>query len=376
MRDVGFCAYNLHGLDVELRHFPDSNNFATLLTVLTVFSPVEILFSLSSAGALLDQAIQACPYLTHIKRTFIGRTYFNETYGALMAEKLSYQPCPNLTRLGESSCYLALACCGALIRYVEHVEDLSFAPSTLRIRFRPNDDTVFLDVPTLEGLEVLTNARPGNGMAGRAANASLLRIMDKTKTRAGKRFLRRSLLEPCAHLGTISTRQDAVEELGNCEDMYFALSSVLSRFPDLERAMSALMARENARLRSVGSTNELTKKESTPGDESEDSLEEDVLSCHATRTKCGLKCQPPSIFLIQNILTIKAGLEAVQPMLHAIHKSKCSLLQAVAESLRSSSLSCLYESIVDVIEKDALPAKEAGRMRMQGAFAVKAGRNG
>ena len=67
VKDVGLCAYNLSGFDVELRQFSDSNTYAKLLTMLCVFAPVEIILSLSSAGGLLDQAIQACPHLTNVK---------------------------------------------------------------------------------------------------------------------------------------------------------------------------------------------------------------------------------------------------------------------------------------------------------------------
>ncbi len=35
--EVGVCAYNLNGFDVELRQLADSKTFTTLLTTLTVF---------------------------------------------------------------------------------------------------------------------------------------------------------------------------------------------------------------------------------------------------------------------------------------------------------------------------------------------------
>lgn len=67
VKDVGFCAYNLRGFDVELRQFADSNTFVKLVTALCVFMPVEILMCVSSAAGLLDQAIQACTRLANVK---------------------------------------------------------------------------------------------------------------------------------------------------------------------------------------------------------------------------------------------------------------------------------------------------------------------
>lgn len=147
-----------------------------------------------------------------------------------MADKLSNIKCTNLHNLGDSSCYLALACCGALIRYTEHIDEISFAPSSLRVRFRPNDEAVFLDISALEGLEIVNNARRRVGVGGKGSSDCLLRVMDKTKTRAGKRFLRRCLLEPSANLLTITMRQDAVDEMTNSEKLYFDVVAILTRF--------------------------------------------------------------------------------------------------------------------------------------------------
>lgn len=293
-----------------------------------------------------------------------------------MAEKLSNVKCPNLHNLGESSCYLALACCGALIRYVEHTDEVSFAPSSLRIRYRPNDNVVILDMSALEGLEIVSNARQRVGVGGKGASDCLLRVMDKTKTRAGKRFLRRSLLEPNADMVDINMRQDAVGELTNSEEMYFALIAILARFPDLESATAALMARENARLRSIGYVGDARQTDSTSGEESNDSTDEGIVTSKAPFGDRLRFAYPPSIHLIQNILSIKAALQAVPPLLEAIEGSQSSLLKGVAERMRDPSLSSLQQEIDDVIDPQALPAKEVERMRMQGALAVHSGRNG
>lgn len=65
--DVGFCAYNLKGFDVELRQFADANTYGAVLTALCVFAPVEIVMCVSSKGATLDRAISGCPYLDYAK---------------------------------------------------------------------------------------------------------------------------------------------------------------------------------------------------------------------------------------------------------------------------------------------------------------------
>lgn len=292
-----------------------------------------------------------------------------------MADKLSNVKCPNLHNLGESSCYLALACCGALIRYTEHIDEISFAPSSLKIRFRPNDEAVFLDISALEGLEIVNNARRRVGVGGKAASDCLLRAMDKTKTRAGKRFMRRCLLEPSANLLTITMRQDAVDEMTNSEKMYFDVVAILARFPDLEGAAASLMARENSKLRSIGLIADPAHFDSTSAEDSDCSREDAALKNPLTTGRIQ-SASPPSIHLVRNILQIKGALRAVLPLLEAIEGSQSALLNGVAESMRHPSFATLLLEIDGIIDQEALPAKEAGRMRMQGAFAVLSGRNG
>lgn len=120
----------------------------------------------------------------------------------------------------------------------------------MRITLAPNDGTLFLDVATIEAVELIRSARApaDGGTAPHAARApaSLLQVIDRTKTRPGKRFLRRTLLEPPSDLSTISARQDVVEELSANEEKYFALCTALSTFPDLESVLAALLAKEAA----------------------------------------------------------------------------------------------------------------------------------
>lgn len=66
-RDVGFCAYNLNGFQVELRQFADLNTYGMLTTALCVVDPVEIIMCVSDAGGRLARAINGCQYLDNFK---------------------------------------------------------------------------------------------------------------------------------------------------------------------------------------------------------------------------------------------------------------------------------------------------------------------
>lgn len=167
-----------------------------------------------------------------------------------MCDRLSAEPCPNLASSSTIPRYLALASAAALLKYVEHIQATVFEPASMRITLAPNDGTLFLDVATIEAVELIRSAHsaPDGGAAPHAARApaSLLQVVDHTKTRPGKRFLRRTLLEPPSDSGTVTARQEVVEELSANEDAFNALRTALSNFPDLESVLAALLAKEAA----------------------------------------------------------------------------------------------------------------------------------
>lgn len=381
-----------------------------------LLSPIEILLSLSSANGPLEGALQAYEYTRSIKVGFthsfriyctayllrvrffastslkvshIARQYFNETQGALAVERLSTERCSHLTNLGSSPYYLALASCGALVRYIEHTNNTLFVPGSLRITFKPNEGTLFLDIATMEGLELVQN---GRAPVGPMKGISQLEAMRKTKTRAGSRLLRRSLLEPPAELSTITLRQDSVAELSSKEEMYFNIVAVLSKFPDLERALSGLLARENTRARKLNIGKKSGSEASRPGTVStRGSSAFGSRSGTATRTATGTPssralsrpvdfsaiddARIPSITTVRNVIGIKSALDTLDEVLRVLDGVRSSLLRGISRSMRMAELSKLQEAIDEVIVPEAAPSKDVEHMRLQGAFAVRAGRD-
>lgn len=277
-------------------------------------------------------------------------------------------------------------------------------PSTLRIRLQPNEYSIFLDLSTLDGLELVNHGRRGITKPGDQSTTSVLSVLDKTITRSGKRFLRRALLEPLAGIDNIQRRQDAVQELTNSEQLYFAIRAVLKTFPDVERCLAGLMTREHtrlyalARLRAasvsentvVTSPNPRSARETNPDWDQGVASEDDRLrdddsevgakpqQPHESPLQSGppLTRRPPSIELIQYVLYIKAALHAVAPLLQALENSRSALLKRIAELLRDGHLSGIARKIGDIIEEDIVPHKELQEMRLRSALAIKKGRNG
>lgn len=346
--------------------------------------------------------------------------YFNETAGELAVNNLSISPCPNLKTLGMSNCYLTIASCGALIHYVGQSQQTTFPPSSMRIRLRPNHTKMFLDLNAIEGLELVTS------MQGVCSNdvgvkTDLFRVVDHTKTRAGKRLLRRDLLEPLAVRDIIKVRQEAVLAFVGSEAMHRAVVAALKNFPDLERSIATLLKSESmklvsmcVRLRSLEENSSQVHDRHTfrshgdqdanvnnsSADEEHAQLDEDQeftgsLSHHQdsidgtedgsavptnegsmnSRHADGAPVRPSDL-LIQTLINVKTALSFVPNICNSITGTNSTLLGAICSKLRAIEYTNLYSDICSVIEEDAKPMKDIEAMHQQAAFAIKAGRIG
>lgn len=356
-----------------------------------------------------------------------------------MCERLSAEPCPNLESSSTIPRYLALASTAALIKYAEHIQATVFESGSMRITLSPNDGTLFLDVATIEAVELIRSSRGAvDGSLSGGKVCSLLGVIDKTKTRPGKRFLRRTLLEPPGEVGTISARQDVVEELSGNEEAYFSLCAALSSFPDLESVLASLLAKEASLVAQFSapvpymSGGGEREQEGNPPQQADsfksglstgasradtatvtptpsaaaayfqqqqerlgtskstaDALRPASTSAAATQqtqqkwttgaalaSGVATSMSLPSINLIRNVLKVKAAVDALGPILQVAESGSSAILLAIAASLRSNALFDLANEIATVLDESAAPSSKTEHMRLQGAFAVRNGRNG
>lgn len=307
-----------------------------------------------------------------MQRTYIARNYFNETQGTIYVDSLSVKACPHLSNLATCPYYLALSACGALLRYIEHSNNMVFPPCTLMIRFKPKEGSLFVDMATIEGLELLENGLLHTQSRKSRTKGSQLSAMDRTKTRAGKRFLRRTILEPPAELPTIRLRQDAVEEIASNESLYYNAVAVLQTFPDLERALACLLAQESSKMRRIANESRATSSHSKPsstlssGSSKRGTIDQQVID--------GTKA--PCMTIIRNVIYLKAAIDAIWDLLKEMQGVESTLLVCYVNGLQSTVLNKLRDALDDVIVPEATASKDVEQMRLQGAFAVKANRNG
>ncbi len=100
-------------------------------------------------------------------------------------------------------------------------------------------DLLFIDAQTRVSLE-LTQTLSGD------YTGSILSFIDKTKTSAGKRMLYKHLASPLANSEKIKARLDAVSFYVKESQLSSDVRQTLSRFPDVERALSRLSVRRGS----------------------------------------------------------------------------------------------------------------------------------
>jgi len=128
----------------------------------------------------------------------------------------------------------AICAAGALLYYVGTTLHHSLA-HVRKVTLRQTDDALVLDNSTLRHLQLI----PGGEVT---KEASLLGVLDVTKTPMGARTLRNRIMRPRARVKDINARLDAVDAFVHDRSALSQLRSSLSGVRDLERLIAKVDA--------------------------------------------------------------------------------------------------------------------------------------
>ena len=134
-----------------------------------------------------------------------------------------------------------ISAAGALLNYVKENQKNSL-PHISTLRRRDNADYLTVDPTTQRNLELIHPLNPFN------KGATLISVLDHTRTAMGARLLVQWLRHPLARVEPIKRRLDAVEEFVEKNDLRTDIRDVLRQIGDLERLLSRISTgRANAR---------------------------------------------------------------------------------------------------------------------------------
>jgi len=144
--------------------------------------------------------------------------------------------------------YFTEGAVGALERFIKETQK-AFAPKLKEPKEYKSSLYVYIDQQTQKNLELI------QPISREMEGATLLSVLDKTKTGMGRRLLKFWILHPLKEKEEIEKRLDAVEELKESFFLSDELRELLSKIYDLERLLTKITAgvatpRELASLRS------------------------------------------------------------------------------------------------------------------------------
>ncbi|VDK47453.1 unnamed protein product [Cylicostephanus goldi] len=171
--------------------------------------------------------------LPNVTVTNVHRRFFNQMRGAELISQLANAEISNCDSVVLQKQFCTQAVC-ALVRYVEHIQNVVFAANTLRFVYRDIEKLCMLDVGSWQNLEIV-NSFP------RKERRSLLAVIDETLTSGGARLLRSNLLQPSGDREIIDRRLDAVEELLENPHVIEKLRQVLSSSYDLDHVFDVFI---------------------------------------------------------------------------------------------------------------------------------------
>ena len=205
---------------------------------------LEEVQKIDPAELLVPETAEPLPGLpAHLRITRLDDYYFTHEFAF---DKLSsHFGVSTLAGFGVGEMTEGICAAGAVLCYLEQTQR-SLLPHLRRLTPYQTANQLLLDRITRRNLELVERIHPDE--SGPAPAGTLLGVLDRTRTPAGTRLLRRWLLAPLLDVRAITERQDAVAELTGAGSALADIQGLLAKVGDLERVASRVaLERANGR---------------------------------------------------------------------------------------------------------------------------------
>ncbi|XP_071446846.1 mutS protein homolog 4-like [Hetaerina americana] len=394
--EVGIAAIDIQRPHLIMCQISDGQTYVNTLTKLHLFSPLEVLVPNTFCDGKTPSKVflvirEQCPL---IRIVCVQRRHFNEAEGRKLL-KLLCAPEYSPVELLLTHKFYALSAAAALLKYVEYIQNLIFAPKSLKVEYQGSQNTTIiaikkngypkqmalkraarneaelskdhendqskklkteqLYVDTALRLELVAslfghsgegkvwNRRKGiSGGGASESKPSLLNILNHCYTVGGLRLLRASILQPPCLASIIETRLESVTELVSNPTLSAAISCVLGQLSDVENLLTLCMISPDGADTGVSGDTLLKLAESR----------------------------------INYALLLKTSLGMVEPLKDALEEASTPFLRGIRKNLIDPRYGEMLEQIGEVLHNDARSSKGFASSHLQRCFAVKPGING
>ena len=229
MSGVGMAVADITTADIFATDisFEDDDSHSKLMSELAVYTPSEVITNMSKEdlGAAYD-------YLHGKLNAFVSLECEMPQADTELLKKQFGEDFEEKNEIPAAS--PSLSALTALLRYIKETQktDISYIN---KISYYTNEQFLAIDVNTRRNLELCEAMRTGE------KKGTLLWVLDKTKTSAGSRLLRKWIEHPLMSLAGIRKRQEAVKALYDNYIIKEELALALEKTNDLERLMSKMI---------------------------------------------------------------------------------------------------------------------------------------
>ncbi|MCX4362448.1 MAG: DNA mismatch repair protein MutS [Clostridia bacterium] len=226
-------SYALAWIDISTGEFntiqSEYGDFSSIEDVLATFSPSEIIcneFAYEQSKSLSSIRIGRLPkFQKYYEWAFEYKTAYN-----ILLKQFNVT---TLAKFEFEDKKFAVGAAGALVNYVNETQKRSLAHIS-SVRYVQNNKYLIMDNNCRRNLEICENTRDTS------KKATLLWVLDKTKTNMGARCLRRWLEQPLRDSAAINARLESIEDFIGNTRMRNNLSDALSGIRDIERLTSKI----------------------------------------------------------------------------------------------------------------------------------------
>ncbi|KAF4983970.1 hypothetical protein FDECE_17185 [Fusarium decemcellulare] len=317
---VGVALVNVSIGEVTISQICDNQSYVKTIHKLQMASPSRVIFMPAACPPNKPSALYSLvqDLVPEARTDTLDRSAWSEVDGLEHIKNLAFKEDINPLKVAAQGKFYAISSLAAALRFIQQHFAITFQPHSLRIQYRPSEDTMMIDISAIQSLEIMQNLRTPK------SKDSLFGLLNHTMTPMGSRMLRSNILQPPTDPGLIITRYEAVEEMTTNEEM----------FCETRKGKLQLII--------VPTVDQVQRMEEQ----------------------------------INHVLMIKSFLEAIPKLYAALRPATSDLLVKVRELCRPQLTSRSVHQIRQTLEDDVTYMKSALDLRNQRTFAVKAGLNG
>ncbi|KAG4031595.1 hypothetical protein MFRU_009g03560 [Monilinia fructicola] len=327
---IGLAFVNISTGEAVLSQICDNQFYVKTLHKLEVFEPTQILI-VSNSGPphpkskmyqVVEENILGARIIT------VDRRYWSETSGIEYIQQLAFKEDLEAIKVAIGGNYFSVCCFSAALKYIDMSLSLTFAFHSLRVKYQPSEDSMMIDLATIQSLELIQNLQNAK------SKDCLFGLMNETLTPMGSRLLRSNILQPSTQPALLAARYDALAELSENEDMFLQTRQALKSIPDIEKLLSCLIVIPTI-----------------PGIWNS---EQDI----------------------NNILMLKSFAQSIGPVFGSLSGARSELLVQIRSNCRIGVVDSTLQLINEVINEDVTYQMTPLDLRNQRTYAVKAGVSG